>query len=37
MVATEERFDLDNPAHMAAALEIEDALLPVSALPWPQD
>jgi len=37
MVATQERFDLDNPAHMAAALEIEDALLPVSALPWPQD
>jgi len=36
MIATKERFDLDNPDHMAAALEIEDALMPVNALPWPQ-
>lgn len=36
MIATEERFDLDNPKHLAAALEIEDALATASALPWPQ-
>lgn len=36
MTATEERFDLDDPDHMAAALEIEDALAPVNALSWPQ-
>lgn len=36
MIATQDRFDLENPEHMAAALEIEDALTPVNALPWPQ-
>jgi hypothetical protein len=37
MTATEERFDVANPAHLAAAREIEAALAPVNALPWPPD
>jgi len=37
MTATEERFDFTNPAHLAAAREIEAALAPVNALPWPPD
>jgi hypothetical protein len=37
MTATEERFDVTNPAHLTAAREIEAALAPVNALPWPPD
>lgn len=37
MIATEERFDVDNPRHLAVARDIEDALAPVNALPWPPD
>jgi hypothetical protein len=37
MTATEERFDVTNPAHLAAAREIAAALAPVNALPWPPD
>ncbi|HZU91313.1 MAG TPA: Imm52 family immunity protein [Stellaceae bacterium] len=35
MIATEDRFDVTNPAHLAVAREIEAALAPVNALPWP--
>lgn len=37
MFATEERFDKDNPRHLAVARDIEEALAPVNALPWPPD
>jgi hypothetical protein len=37
MIATEERFSADNPAHLAVARDIEAALAPVNALPWPPD
>jgi hypothetical protein len=37
MIATEERFDIANPAHLAVARDIEAALAPVNALPWPPD
>lgn len=37
MTATEDRFDVTNPAHLAAAREIEAAIAPVNALPWPPD
>jgi hypothetical protein len=37
MAATEDRFDVTNPAHLAAAREIEAAIAPVNALPWPPD
>jgi hypothetical protein len=37
MIATEERFSADNPAHLAVARDIEAALEPVNALPWPPD
>jgi immunity protein 52 of polymorphic toxin system len=37
MIATEERFETENPAHLAVAREIEAALAPVNALPWPPD
>ena len=37
MIATEDRFDFTNPAHVAAAREIEASLAPVNALPWPPD
>ena len=37
MIATEERFDVANPEHLARAREIEAALAPVNALPWPPD
>jgi len=37
MIATEERFDVANPAHLGVAREIEAALAPVNALPWPPD
>jgi hypothetical protein len=37
MTATEDRFDVTNAAHLAAAREIEKAIAPVNALPWPPD
>jgi hypothetical protein len=37
MTATRDRFDVTNPAHLAAAREIEAAMAPVNALPWPPD
>lgn len=37
MIATEDRFDVDNPVHMAGARAIEAAMAPVNALPWPPD
>jgi len=37
MIATEDRFTVDNPQHLAAARDIEAALAPVNALPWPPD
>lgn len=37
MIATEERFSVENPAHLAVARGIEAALAPVNALPWPPD
>jgi hypothetical protein len=37
LIATEERFETENPAHLAVARDIEAALAPVNALPWPPD
>ena len=37
MIATEDRFDVSNPEHIAVARDIEAALAPVNALPWPPD
>jgi hypothetical protein len=37
MAATKDRLDVTNPAHLAAAREIDAALAPVNALPWPPD
>jgi hypothetical protein len=37
MIATKDRFDVTNPDHLAAAREIEAAIAPVNALPWPPD
>lgn len=37
MVATEERFETNNPSHLSAARDIEAALAPINALPWPPD
>jgi hypothetical protein len=37
MVATEETFQVDNAAHMAVARDIDAALAPINALPWPPD
>jgi hypothetical protein len=37
MVATEETFLADNPGHVAIAREIDAALAPFNALPWPPD
>jgi hypothetical protein len=37
MIATEERFSVANPRHMKVAREIDAALAPVNALPWPPD
>lgn len=37
MVATEETFQVDNPAHVAVARDIDAALAPINALPWPPD
>ncbi len=35
MTATKERFDVANPAHVAVARDINAALAPLNALPWP--
>jgi Immunity protein 52 len=37
MMATEERFETKNPSHLSAARDIEAALAPINALPWPPD
>ena len=37
MTATQETFSVDNPAHVAAARDIDAALAPINALPWPPD
>ena len=37
MSATEETFRVDNPAHLAVAHDILQALAPFEALPWPPD
>jgi immunity protein 52 of polymorphic toxin system len=37
MIASEERFETENPSHLAVARDIEAALAPVNALPWPRD
>ena len=37
MSATDETFRVDNPAHLAAARDILNALAPFEALPWPPD
>jgi hypothetical protein len=37
MMATKERFEVTNAAHLAAAREIEAAIAPINALPWPPD
>ncbi|MGH6869795.1 MAG: Imm52 family immunity protein, partial [Methylocella sp.] len=34
MSATTQTFDVENPAHMAAAREIAAAITPLNALPW---
>jgi hypothetical protein len=37
MAATDETFVTSNPQHMAVARDIEAALAPLNALPWPPD
>ncbi|WP_219319592.1 Imm52 family immunity protein [Methylovirgula sp. HY1] len=37
MAATDETFITSNPQHLAAARDIEAALAPLNALPWPLD
>jgi hypothetical protein len=37
MAATNETFITANPQHLAVARDIEAALAPVNALPWPLD
>jgi hypothetical protein len=37
MIATKDRFEISNPAHMAVARDIQEAIAPVNALPWPPD
>jgi hypothetical protein len=37
MIATTETFRIDNPAHVAIARDIDAALAPLNALPWPPD
>lgn len=37
MTATEDRFDITNPAHLIVARDIQAAIAPVNALPWPSD
>jgi len=34
MAATQETFDIENPAHMAAARDIAAAIVPLNDLPW---
>jgi len=34
MMATTETFDVDNPAHLAAAQDMAAAMAPLNALPW---
>ena len=35
MTATTETFDVDNPAHLAAAQDMAAAMAPLNELPWP--
>ncbi len=37
MAATDETFDVSNPAHLAAARDILAAVAPLNALPWPPE
>jgi hypothetical protein len=37
MAATDETFITANPKHLAVARDIEAALAPLNALPWPPD
>lgn len=37
MSATGDRFDVANPTHLAVARDIDAAMAPVNALPWPPD
>lgn len=37
MTATKDRFDATNPAHLAIARDIDAAMAPVNALPWPPE
>jgi hypothetical protein len=37
MIATEETFEPDNPEHFRVACDIQAALAPLNALPWPPD
>jgi hypothetical protein len=37
MSAVADRFEITNPAHMAAAQAIQDSLAAFNALPWPPD
>jgi hypothetical protein len=37
MIATDERFEADDPAHLAVTRDIDAAIAPVNALPWPPD
>jgi hypothetical protein len=35
MAAADTTFSMDNPAHLAVARDINAALAPINALPWP--
>jgi hypothetical protein len=37
MIATPERFETSNPTHLSVAKDIEAALAPINAMPWPPD
>jgi hypothetical protein len=37
MAATDETFITANPRHLAVAHDIEAAIAPLNALPWPPD
>lgn len=37
MIATEERFSASNPMHLSVARDIDRAMAPINALPWPPD
>ncbi len=37
MIATEERFSASNPIHLSVARDIDSAMAPINALPWPPD